>query len=134
MRALIFIGILLMCVGCENAKPDSHYKKFITRGAQEQEREQQAQSDSIQTQAKLPSSYSDEYEIPMTIHGYTGEQTYSGYNFYHNGIRYIGIFLGNDAFNSAAVVDYSQFFTTDTLTVGGRTWVAITDAPVKKEK
>ena len=135
MRTIITLGILLLCGGCggcKNATPKSHYHKFLELKTQEQERKTQDKDEGVET--PVVDKARSESPVPFTLYDHYGEQTYTGYNFYHNGIRYIGVFLENQSTSAAAVVDYSQFFNQDTVTVGGRTWVAVIGAPVKKEE
>lgn len=126
-------------MGCETHGPEHHRKMFMKRDLEETKKElaKAIEQDStlkpegVKREGYHSSNFGD---VPFTLHSYGGDQNYSAYNFYHNGIRYIGVFLDNESSNSAAVVDYSQFFNKDTVMVSGRTWVAITSAPAIEQE
>lgn len=133
MRILLAISIVLLCVGCENASPEAHYDKFVRTEAEERVRANKTEQDSVKP--KPTETYvSDDRAVPLTLYGHSGEQEYTAYNFYHNGIRYLGVFLENESMNAAAVVDYSQFFDQDTVVVGGRTWVSVRTEPTETKE
>jgi len=126
---------MLLCTGCDTHDPKQHLKNFYIKELEKGKANVAASIAEAET-AELNIAYettpkliTKDLYVPFKMVGHDGDKSYTGYNFEHNGIKYIGLFLENESMNAAAVVDYSQFFVQDTLFVGGRTWVALTTAP-----